>query len=331
MKKRGLSDIKRRNRQVILQLILEHEKLSRIEIAQMSSLAASTVSSLTGELLEDGILIEAGVVTTAGRSRTVLSLNPDYGSIIIIDIGHKQISMHCFDILLHPLKTAVLSRWYCCGNELAELIDSAIRQIRDQLPPLRQIGLLFQEDMRESDFRVMYSTGFSSASITLREALISAFRIPVEEQYSVSYTITNALCSERPDAVSSNAHISLGARVMVSVTLDGKAVPIRDSFYEDMAAAWKQEIPIVEMENTEFPEYLGNLLVLLCTMFQLNTIFISGTMSFSDADREIIRTALLQRIPDSQLPHLKYLRINKAPDVTALMAQKLVQSVILAT
>ena len=47
--------------------------------------------------------------------------------------------------------------------------------------------------MLESDFRVMYSTGISSASITLKDALVTQFRVPIEEEYSIAYTVTPAL------------------------------------------------------------------------------------------------------------------------------------------
>ena len=331
MKKRGLSDLKKRNRRVILQSILEKGRLSRVEIAQESSLAASTVSGLTSELLEEGILTEAGTVTTAGRNRTVLSLNPDYGSIAIIDIGRKQVCMHCFDLLIRPKKTAVLSKWFQSGNELMELIESSLCKAQKDLPPLLGIGLLFQEDMRESDFRVMYSTGLSSASITLREALVSRFRIPVEEQYSVSYTVNDALSSESNEAALNNAHISIGTRIMASITLDGNPVPVQDTFCEDMISAWKPE-----QEKNGVPEkfrlsaYLGNLISVLCILFHLNTVFLSSSEPVSEQSQKEIRKILSEKVAPDSIPHLRFLHLQTTSAATVLMAKKLVQQVILA-
>ena len=66
---------------------MEKTALSRVEIAQRTELAGSTVSALVGELLEEGVLVEAGAVTTAGRSRTALTVNPSYGSVVVFEIG----------------------------------------------------------------------------------------------------------------------------------------------------------------------------------------------------------------------------------------------------
>ena len=69
IRKRGLQDVKRRNRQVIIQSILENDGLSRVEIAQKTELSPSTVSTLVSELIGEGVLAESGShTTTAGRS-----------------------------------------------------------------------------------------------------------------------------------------------------------------------------------------------------------------------------------------------------------------------
>ena len=54
IRKRGLQDVKRRNRQVIIQTILENDGLSRVEIAQRTELSPSTVSTLVAELIGEG-------------------------------------------------------------------------------------------------------------------------------------------------------------------------------------------------------------------------------------------------------------------------------------
>ena len=84
MKKSGLQDMKKQNRRVLLQTVLEHESLSRIEIANLTELSPSTVSGLVSELLEEGLLVESGVrVATGGRSRTALTVNRDRGVVAV--------------------------------------------------------------------------------------------------------------------------------------------------------------------------------------------------------------------------------------------------------
>ena len=110
IRKRGLQDVKRRNRQVIIQSILENDGLSRVEIAQKTELSPSTVSTLVSELIGEGVLAESGShTTTAGRSRTGLTINAGFGAIAVVEIGRKESCMTLFDMALHPVATKVLA------------------------------------------------------------------------------------------------------------------------------------------------------------------------------------------------------------------------------
>lgn len=324
MRKRGLKDVKRRNRQIVVESVMESGGLSRTEISQKTELAASTVSTLVSELLSEGILTEAGSVTTAGRSRTELIVNPRYGCIPVIEIGRQVVYATCFDMSLHAVRTAVLSRRYVGGSELFSLICRFIDSLREDLPPMVGIGLLFQEDMQESDFRVVYSTGFSSAPITLREALLTQYRVSVEEQYSVAYTVTDALARESEADTRNSAHIAVGSRVMASVTLEGKNIPIRSNFCEELCAAIDSEVCTQSSDGKGMQEYIGKLITLLCMLFPLETVFLSGTRLLSE-DLE----ALLQ-LPQSRRPRLKFIRPNSDDGGSAVMARQVLRKFLIA-
>lgn len=328
MRKRGLKDVKRRNRQVIVESVMESGSLSRTEISRKTELAASTVSTLVGELLSEGILTEAGTVTTAGRSRTELIVNPDYGCIPVIEIGRKEVCATCFNMALQPVRTAVLSRWYVSGNELFSLIRRFIDSLRSDLPPLVGIGLLFQEDMRESDFRVVYSTGFSSATITLREALLTQYRVSVEEQYSVTYTVTNALAQEADADTRNSAHIAVGSRVMASVTLEGRPIPIRSNFCDELCSVMDQEAE-AGTDQTGMLEYLGKLITLLCMLFPLETVFLSGTRLLPEEAEKELHLLTGRELPRGQQPRLKFIRPGPDADGTVVMAQQVLRKFLI--
>lgn len=331
MQKRGLKDIKRRNRQVIIEAVMESEGLSRVEIAQKTELAASTVSTLVGELLAEGILTEGRTVVTAGRSRTELTINPAHGSIAVVEIGRRETCITCFNMVLKPIATAVLSKHYVSGNDLLERIIRCISNLQNEAPPIVGIGLLFQEDMRESDFRVMYSTGFSSASITLREALLTQYRVPVEEEYSLIYTVTNALAGETDPEARNSAHISVGNRVLASVTLDGREVPVRSSFCEELLPELVQ--PDSEHSHRESPgltHHLSSLIALLCILFPLDMVFLSGSALPSDDAVQELWLQARQKIPHGQMPRVKCLRPEPLGDGTVVMARQVIRKALVA-
>ena len=322
LQKRSLKDVKRRNRQTIVNSLIENNCLSRVEIAQKTELAPSTVSTLVTELLDEGFLIEAGSIGTAGRSRTALTVNPEFGSIAIIEVSRRETCVTWFDMLLQPLTTDAISRRYVTGNELLSLITEHLHDMRKDMAPLVGLGLLFQEDMRESDFRVMYSTGISSASITLKDALVTQFRVPIEEEYSIAYTVTHALAEEVNLDARNSAHISVGSRVLANVTLDGRDIPLRNDFCEELSCALEQRNGET-VSSGGMVEYLAWLIAMLCMMFPLDTVFLSGK-ALPEASAE---QYLYQRIStiwnSGKLPKLKFLRSVPRESGSAVMAAQL--------
>lgn len=75
------------NTSIILSIIRKIKRISRAEIAKTSKLNPSTVSNLTSELIEMGLLKEVGVgISQKGRKPMQLSLNPDSPCVIGVEV-----------------------------------------------------------------------------------------------------------------------------------------------------------------------------------------------------------------------------------------------------
>ena len=328
MRKKGLKEIKQKNRQSIVDAVIENSGLSRVEIAQKTDLAPSTVSALVTELLGEGILVEAGSISTAGRSRTALSVNPEYGYLAVIEISRRETCVTWFDMLLQPLTTEVISRQYVTGNQLLSLITNHVRDMQHCFPRLVGLGLLFQEDMRESDFRVMYSTGVSSDSITLKEALITQYRIPIEEEYSVVYTVTHALAEEVDLDARNSAHVFVGSRVLANVTLDGKDVPIRNDFCEELASTMERR-NVQTANGSGLIEYLSWLIAMLCMMFPLETVFLSVKAQPEGPMEQDLYQRIVRILSNGKIPRLRFLRLAPRENGNTAMASQVRKRVLI--
>ncbi len=328
MKKRGLKDIKRRNRQVILQTVLENGGLSRVEIAEKTELAVSTVSTLIGELIAEGFLIESGNHTiTAGRSRTELTINPGYGRIAVIEISRKEVCMTMFDMALQSMGNSSLAKHHLDGNELYDVIAKTISSYVKSDMPLAGIGLLFQEDMQEGDFRVMYSTGIASASITLKEALMSQFRIPIIEEFSQVYTITQAMTDNVDLVTRNNAHISVGTSVFATITIEGKTMPLRSDSCEMLTRLLEDNRKTDVSNNTV---QIGNLIIILCTMFTLHSIFISGVEEDEGKLISELSDQISQKLEPDKKPEIRLLSLKEKRLSRKVLARKTQMEVLLA-
>jgi hypothetical protein len=302
MQKRGAGDVRAANRGLIMSAVVERDASSRIELARETGLSPSTISGLVSDLIGDGILEESGAkVSTAGRSRTQLRLRASYGLIAVVEISRTASRLYCYDMALDPLSTSEVSSLYLSGNELLAAISTAIlKQAADGAQPrtLRGIGLLFQDDMSAAEFNVMYSTGFSSASISLHDALVTQFRVPVSEEYTQAYTVRQALAHETPERVANHAHLSVGSTVLLDVTQAGASVSLHDGPCADVAPLMamtdegadvmrllSQGAPIVDgpsdasgeaLEMGRLTDALARVVLLLGTVFRLDALFLSG-------------------------------------------------------
>ncbi|HXZ05179.1 MAG TPA: winged helix-turn-helix transcriptional regulator, partial [Ktedonobacteraceae bacterium] len=72
-------DIRRINRSTVLRRIYLDRSVSRQDLSQLTGLSAATVTNVVTELLQEGMVIEAGVEESqGGRPRSILKINPTF-------------------------------------------------------------------------------------------------------------------------------------------------------------------------------------------------------------------------------------------------------------
>lgn len=103
-----MRDMRRSNRSVILTSIYRDGPLSRYELGHQTSLSAASVSNLVGELLEEGIVEEAGSVESdGGRPRVLLRVAPTFGYVVGAEVGETRVRVELFDLAMNVLATVV--------------------------------------------------------------------------------------------------------------------------------------------------------------------------------------------------------------------------------
>ena len=106
-KRATVRDLRRQNRSVLLSKLFFDGPLSRHELSHYTGLSAATVSNLTGELVDEQLVIEAGLVESdGGRPRILLRVNPAYGHVVGIDVGETGVKVELFDLAMTTLATA---------------------------------------------------------------------------------------------------------------------------------------------------------------------------------------------------------------------------------
>ncbi|CUM36954.1 ROK family transcriptional regulator [Streptomyces venezuelae] len=102
MIKRTSQDIRRLNRfEVLRHVYAGPGAMSRQDLAAATGLSFATVANLTAELLEAGVLTEAGREdSSGGRPRTRLAVNAERGALIGVDIAETSVHAELFDLTL---------------------------------------------------------------------------------------------------------------------------------------------------------------------------------------------------------------------------------------
>ena len=96
-------DLRRMNRQTILQKLYFTGPITRLELSQSCGLSPATITNVMSELLLERVVIESGVEESqGGRPRTILSINSDYGFFIGIDLGETHIQLVLLDLAFRP-------------------------------------------------------------------------------------------------------------------------------------------------------------------------------------------------------------------------------------
>ena len=94
-------DLRRDNRSVLLSSLFFDQPCSRPELSEATGLSPARSATSSRDLIDDGIVVEAGSVDSdGGRPRMLLQVNPDYGYIIGVDVGETRVRVELFDLTL---------------------------------------------------------------------------------------------------------------------------------------------------------------------------------------------------------------------------------------
>jgi glucokinase-like ROK family protein len=100
----SLRSLRELNRGRVIDALRGRGTASRAEIARLTGLSRSTVSSIVSDLIEDGLLTEQAEATgvahgeAGGRPPVLLSLNPSAGLAVGLDFGHTHLRVAVSDL-----------------------------------------------------------------------------------------------------------------------------------------------------------------------------------------------------------------------------------------
>ena len=294
-------DIAYSNKRAVIQALCEKNALSRVELARELSLSPSTVTTIVQDLLQSKMVEESSErVVTAGRSKTLLQLAPEFGLLGLVRVSRQSQELILVDMTLNEHARVTLSEEAPSGETLLEGIEAALTELIVDGAILKGIGVLLEGDVLESELSVMYSTGHDSATISLVQALKSTFRVVVKQFEQSDFVLSHVESTDNIEGVSSYLHLSFGLRVVAQVVCDNTPLPMKEGLNADITQQ------LVTSDGLQL-DALMNLISAVQSLFSVEAVVVS--VPEEDTSTSLLKTDAL----------------NKALSTPALLVQKFAQ------
>jgi len=175
--------VKKENKAIVLNLIMQNSPISRADAAQMSGLNKGTVSSLVSELLEEQLIYESGPGESSGGRRPVLLLfNQKAGYSIGIDLGVNYI----FGVLTDLQGEIVVEKSVVNNNpeysNTLEQVNKVINALIKAAPPSPYgvVGIgIGAPGVVNKEGVILLAPNLGWKNVSLKKDIESTFNIPV--------------------------------------------------------------------------------------------------------------------------------------------------------
>lgn len=189
MKKNDTEQIRADNRVDIINALRVFGPLARVDIGRITHLSPATVTAITSDLVDTGIIQEIkGLNAKAGRGRprVLIDLNPEHASVLGIKLSINEVRLMLGDLKGNiAAETVVVQKTQThdqtsLNTMLVEQARKFLAQHPEHAARLTSIGIAIQGfvDVHKGD--VVWSPALNIKNVNLTRALEEAFGCPVE-------------------------------------------------------------------------------------------------------------------------------------------------------
>lgn len=214
------------NKSLVLGVVHKHEPISRTDISQVTNLSLATISGITAELIEQGLIFEQEAGTsTGGRPPILLSLNRQAGCVIGVKLTETHVVAALTDLAAEIVdrETAPIGSDHR-PQAVVEVLAAAVERLRAAHPDRHifgvGLGIAGVVDRRNGVCR--FSPFFQWRDVPLRQMLEARLALPVVlENDANTFTLAEQWFGAGLGA-SDFLVITLGRGIGMGMVLDGQ-------------------------------------------------------------------------------------------------------------
>ncbi len=218
------------NRHRILQAVRLHGPLARVDLGSIVGLSPASVSSITGELMREGLIREvpgSDAGRGRGRPKVMIELTPTAACMIAVKLSINRIEVTLGDFAggIGKVAALALNTLELSGEDLirvlGEMIETAIGQVPADFGPLTGIGLAVQGLVHKNE-TLVWSPALSVRNVNIAAPLAARFKLPVTAMNDADCIALSIRHRAELQAVENLAVVMLGTGVGMGLILGGR-------------------------------------------------------------------------------------------------------------
>ena len=239
------------NRLLILNCIRQQGPVARVEIARLTGLSRTTVSSIVDDLIQEGLALEGAILNAApngGRRATLVHFNADAGVCLGVDIGRSHLTLLATNLggtlLAHQSGPFNMD----CGPDicLPEVVERLRQFTSEEHIPWEQVigvgvGIPGTIDATTGVIvRPPHLRGWDGANV--RQALLDALNLPI---YTNNDANMGALGESRYGAGRGIAHlvyVKVGTGIGCGIIINNQVYRGGGGFAGELGHIWFGEV-----------------------------------------------------------------------------------------
>lgn len=220
------------NTLALVRSLRAHGAMARVDLAAANQLSSATVTSISGELLERGIVFERPPTSQGlghrGRPKTLIALNPEAACVITVKLSINEVRFTAGNFCgeLHCSDTQEVDTLALTTDALIELlvqqIDALGQRLAETFGPVASICLAVQGIVSPIRGSIVWSPAFTLRNVDVVSPLQARFACPV--QLDNDANCISAAITSHPDYmdIPNLAVVMVGYGVGMAITIDGK-------------------------------------------------------------------------------------------------------------
>jgi predicted NBD/HSP70 family sugar kinase len=224
------------NRDIILHAIHLHQPVSRADLARLTGLQPSTVSVITGQLIDEGWVLPGALGRLPrGRRPTYVTLNdrhvilaidlrPGKANLAVVDINGKILGRDTAFYELKAGSTAEQARTAIA--QIAQAAHALKAGFRDRL--FQGLGVSVSGRVNQRTHRLLFSPNAPWSQIDLREELEQVLETPTEMENAANACLFSERWFGNFHDVSNMLVVSVSEGIGTGILVDGRVARGRD-------------------------------------------------------------------------------------------------------